>query len=272
MAKRSLRPFCTVCSRHFKTPRKFVEHMKSPEHKQKSQEVKLCEKEPWNMEESEELITVDAVGCFEEEDDDDEEEEGISADDTAEDPESFMVQGEDRGADREKEEYNPDTTYGLDYLVPVEGYLCRLCHKFYPSDSAARLTHCKSLVHFQNIQRYKAAKNRMATQGGVSSLKAEDEKEKTTSPTSHKDGDFANLAEKSSSVPAKLTSEKRARGGNEDSDAGFDTAVGTSEEDSGYIMEPEMQLGKSEEGGEVAVDQETAYSDSTLGPVHHNLL
>lgn len=43
------------------------------------------------MEESEDLITVDAVGCFEDEDDDEEEEEGISADDTAEDPESFMV-------------------------------------------------------------------------------------------------------------------------------------------------------------------------------------
>lgn len=121
MAKRSLRPFCTVCSRHFKTPRKFVEHMKSPEHKQKSQEVKLSEKEPWNMEESEDLITVDAVGCFEDEDDD-EEEEGISADDTAEDPESFMVQGEDRGADREEEEYNPDTAYEIQSCKESHGY------------------------------------------------------------------------------------------------------------------------------------------------------
>ncbi|XP_077334893.1 cip1-interacting zinc finger protein [Lithobates pipiens] len=276
MAKRSLRPFCTVCSRHFKTPRKFVEHMKSPEHKQKSQEVKLSEKEPWNMEESEDLITVDAVGCFEDEDDEEEEEEGISADDTAEEPESFMVQGEDRGADRGEEEYNPDTAYGLDYMVPVEGSLCRLCHKFYPSDSAARLTHCKSLVHFQNIQRYKAVKNRMATQGEISALKSEGEGEKTTSTTSHRDEDLPNLAEKSSSVPTKLTSEKRTRvqigSGNEDSNAGFDAAVGTSGEDSGYLMEPEMQLGKSEEGEVVAVDQETAYDDSTLSPVHDQLL
>ncbi|XP_075041224.1 cip1-interacting zinc finger protein isoform X2 [Mixophyes fleayi] len=116
MAKRSLRPFCTVCSRHFKTPRKFVEHMKSPEHKQKSQEVRLREKEPWSPEESEELITVDAVGCFEEEDDDDdeEEEEGVSADDISEDTECLPVQGEDSFADGEPgEEYNPDTAYEM---------------------------------------------------------------------------------------------------------------------------------------------------------------
>ncbi|XP_075116702.1 cip1-interacting zinc finger protein isoform X2 [Leptodactylus fuscus] len=121
MAKRSLRPFCTVCSRHFKTPRKFVEHMKSPEHKQKSQEVKLREKEMWSPEESEELITVDAVGCFEEEDDDDDdddedEEEGVSAEDISDDTESTLAKVEDSVVDHneeEDEEYNADTAYEI---------------------------------------------------------------------------------------------------------------------------------------------------------------
>ncbi|XP_066436441.1 cip1-interacting zinc finger protein isoform X2 [Eleutherodactylus coqui] len=123
MAKRSLRPFCSVCNRHFKTPRKFVEHMKSPEHKQKSQEMKLREKESWSPEESEELITVDAVGCFEEDDDDDdddddnndEEEEGISADDNSEDTECLPATVEDNITDHEEEEeeYNADTAYEI---------------------------------------------------------------------------------------------------------------------------------------------------------------
>lgn len=39
MAKQSLRPFCTICNRYFKTPRKFVEHVKSQEHKDKAKEV-----------------------------------------------------------------------------------------------------------------------------------------------------------------------------------------------------------------------------------------
>ncbi|NXG74853.1 CIZ1 protein, partial [Baryphthengus martii] len=171
LAKRSLRPFCTVCSRHFKTPRKFVEHMKSPEHKQKAKEVRLGEKELGSPEDSEELITVDAVGCFEDDDDDEEEEEEGGAGEE-EDLDVVLIENEDSAAEQTglkevsledyegSEKYCPDTAYGLDFLVPVAGYLCRLCHKFYHSDSAARLAHCKSLMHFENFQRYKAARHR----------------------------------------------------------------------------------------------------------------
>ncbi|XP_071430312.1 cip1-interacting zinc finger protein isoform X4 [Pithys albifrons albifrons] len=173
LAKRSLRPFCTVCSRHFKTPRKFVEHMKSPEHKQKAKEVRLGEKELSSPEDSEELITVDAVGCFEDDDDEEEEEEGGAGEE--EDPDVVLMENEDSAAKQTglkevsledyegSEKYCPDTAYGLDFLVPVAGYLCRLCHKFYHSDSAARLAHCKSLMHFENFQRYKAARHRATT-------------------------------------------------------------------------------------------------------------
>ncbi|KFP41778.1 Cip1-interacting zinc finger protein, partial [Chlamydotis macqueenii] len=171
LAKRSLRPFCTVCSRHFKTPRKFVEHMKSPEHKQKAKEVRLGEKELGSPEDSEELITVDAVGCFEDDDEEEEEEEEGGAGEE-EDLDVVLIENEDSAAKQTglkevsledyegSEKYCPDTAYGLDFLVPVAGYLCRLCHKFYHSDSAARLAHCKSLMHFENFQRYKAARHR----------------------------------------------------------------------------------------------------------------
>uniref|UniRef100_A0A8C4TVQ3 C2H2-type domain-containing protein n=1 Tax=Falco tinnunculus TaxID=100819 RepID=A0A8C4TVQ3_FALTI len=133
LAKRALRPFCTVCSRHFKTPRKFVEHMKSPEHKQKAKEL-------GSPEDSEELITVDAVGCFEDDDDEEEEEEGGAGEE--EDLDVVLTENEDSATKQ----------VCLDFLVPVAGYLCRLCHKFYHSDSAARLAHCKSLMHFENFQ------------------------------------------------------------------------------------------------------------------------
>lgn len=42
IAKQSLRPFCTICSRYFRTPRKFVEHVKSQGHKDKAKEVTLA--------------------------------------------------------------------------------------------------------------------------------------------------------------------------------------------------------------------------------------
>ncbi|XP_031457506.1 cip1-interacting zinc finger protein [Phasianus colchicus] len=172
LAKRSLRPFCTVCSRHFKTPRKFVEHMKSPEHKQKAKEVRLGEKELGSPEDSEELITVDAVGCFEDDEEEEEEEEEEEGTGEGEDLDVVLVENEDSAAKQSglkevsledykgSEKYCPDTAYGLDFLVPVAGYLCRLCHKFYHSDSAARLAHCKSLMHFENFQRYKVARHR----------------------------------------------------------------------------------------------------------------
>ncbi|KAJ1133742.1 hypothetical protein NDU88_000218 [Pleurodeles waltl] len=164
LAKHSLRPFCTVCSRHFKTPRKFVEHMKSPEHKQKAREERVSEKEPGGPEDADELITVDAVGCFE---DDDDEEDGTGEEENAE----VLFEGEECTARKdgtkeksfqdseENDEYRPDMVYGPDFVVPVAGYLCRLCHKFYPSDSAARIAHCKSLMHFQNVKKFRAAKS-----------------------------------------------------------------------------------------------------------------
>ncbi|EGW11819.1 Cip1-interacting zinc finger protein [Cricetulus griseus] len=145
IAKQSLRPFCTICNRYFKTPRKFVEHMKSQGHK---------DPEEYHF------ITVDAVVCFEsdqEEDEEDEEEEEIEAE------EEFCKQVRSRDTSLEEwkgpETYSPNTAYGVDFLVPVMGYVCRVCHKFYDSNSGLRLSHCKSLAHFENLQKYKAAKN-----------------------------------------------------------------------------------------------------------------
>uniref|UniRef100_A0A3P9APB0 C2H2-type domain-containing protein n=1 Tax=Esox lucius TaxID=8010 RepID=A0A3P9APB0_ESOLU len=143
LSKQSSRPFCTVCKRHFRTPRKFVEHMKSREHKL---QVELREEgEPDVLEE---LITVDAVGCFEGEDDFEEE--------THEDDDSKERQPGERHVAQENieehEEYDSETQYGPSFVVPVAGYLCRLCHKFFHFESTARHLHCKSLMHFQNLQ------------------------------------------------------------------------------------------------------------------------
>ncbi|XP_036454962.1 cdkn1a interacting zinc finger protein 1b isoform X2 [Colossoma macropomum] len=148
MAKVSSRPFCTVCERHFRTPRKFVEHMKSPEHKQRVEELR----EEGGPEVMEELITVDAIGCFEGEDD--YEEEG--SEDEEEDTVTQQVLPEEVN---DCNDYDPDTQYGTSFVVPVAGFLCKLCHKFYHFESKAREAHCKSLMHYQNLQKYKAMLN-----------------------------------------------------------------------------------------------------------------
>ncbi|KTG33401.1 hypothetical protein cypCar_00006282 [Cyprinus carpio] len=145
MAKVSSRPFCTLCECHFRTPRKFVKHMKSPEHKQRAEELRN-EGGPGVMAD---LITVDAIGCFEGEDDyeEDRNEEEIAV---------FEKHPAHRDMALEEmidyEEYDPDTHYGTSFVIPVAGFLCKLCHKFYHFESSAKETHCRSLMHFQNLQ------------------------------------------------------------------------------------------------------------------------
>ncbi|XP_008052364.1 cip1-interacting zinc finger protein isoform X3 [Carlito syrichta] len=169
IAKQSLRPFCTVCNRYFKTPRKFVEHVKSQGHKDKAKELKTLEKELAGQDEDH-FITVDAVGCFEgdeeEEDDEDDEEEEIEVEEEL----CKQVRSRDISIEEWKgsETYSPNTAYGVDFLVPVMGYICRICHKFYHSNSGAQLSHCKSLAHFENLQKYKAAKKPSPTTRPVS--------------------------------------------------------------------------------------------------------
>lgn len=150
LAKISSRPFCTLCERHFRTPRKFVEHMKSPEHKQRVEELR----DDGGPEVMEELITVDAVGCFEGEDDyeEDRNEEVPVLEKSAAQKEVIPEKATDC------EVYDPATQYGTSFVVPVAGFLCKLCHKFYHFESSAHETHCRSFMHFQNLQKYNALK------------------------------------------------------------------------------------------------------------------
>ncbi|KAF6715646.1 Cip1-interacting zinc finger protein [Oryzias melastigma] len=97
MCKQQGRPFCPVCKRHFRTPRKFVEHMKSAEHKQ---QVQLEESQ------EEELITLDAVGCFEEEEEVEVAEEGQQGEDEEESEMEDSQMEEVNG-----QEYDPHVEY-----------------------------------------------------------------------------------------------------------------------------------------------------------------
>ncbi|MGH0173236.1 UNVERIFIED_CONTAM: hypothetical protein FKN15_064932 [Acipenser sinensis] len=243
LSKHSSRPFCTVCKCHFRTPRKFVEHMKSPEHKHKVEELRSEAREHGGPENPEELITVDAIGCFEgeedyEEDPSEEEEEEESSMETLkansrqarlrsearehggpENPEELITvdaigcfEGEkdyeeDPSEEEEEEEessmetlransrqarrevmleeltedeqYDSETQYGSSFVVPVAGFLCRLCHKFYHFESTARLSHCKSLMHFQNLQKYRAFRSLEAAEAQESGTIVEEQPDDT---------------------------------------------------------------------------------------------
>uniref|UniRef100_A0A673HYR9 RNA-binding protein 20-like n=1 Tax=Sinocyclocheilus rhinocerous TaxID=307959 RepID=A0A673HYR9_9TELE len=146
---RSSSSSCTVCKLHFRTPREFVEHMQSPEHKQRVQQL-------WKEAGEAGVDQLNADMFLGEEDgecsDDEREEEengkeGVAA--------QMEVTLEDLSED---EEFDSDTVYGSSFVVPVAGFICRLCDQFYHFESSARHTHCKTLTHFQKLKHYKALK------------------------------------------------------------------------------------------------------------------
>jgi len=37
---------------------------------------------------------------------------------------------------------------GVEQVISVTGYFCKLCHKFYNNETMARINHCKTQTHF----------------------------------------------------------------------------------------------------------------------------
>ncbi|XP_076841249.1 RNA-binding protein 20 isoform X2 [Brachyhypopomus gauderio] len=43
---------------------------------------------------------------------------------------------------------------GVEFIVPRTGFYCKLCSLFYTSEEMAKTTHCRSTVHYRNLQKY----------------------------------------------------------------------------------------------------------------------
>ncbi|XP_036843052.1 zinc finger protein 638 isoform X3 [Oncorhynchus mykiss] len=50
--------------------------------------------------------------------------------------------------------FSPHNPIGQDFVVPKTGFFCKLCSLFYGSEHTAKKTHCSSLQHYQNMQKY----------------------------------------------------------------------------------------------------------------------
>ncbi|XP_036833158.1 cip1-interacting zinc finger protein isoform X3 [Oncorhynchus mykiss] len=168
LASRTSNPSCTVCKRHFRSPLLFLEHMQSQGHKQRVDELR----EEGGPKALAELVAMDAQGCFVD-DGDEEEEEACEEEEGDEEEMEDGGEGSSHGKDvwptqmevalledvDEEEEFDPDTVYGSSFVVPVAGFLCRLCQQFYHFESSARHLHCKSLKHFENLKKYRALRS-----------------------------------------------------------------------------------------------------------------
>ncbi|XP_042364955.1 cdkn1a interacting zinc finger protein 1a [Plectropomus leopardus] len=150
LASRTAISSCTVCKKHFRTSQIFVEHLQSQEHRQN------LEKENEGCEALGKLTAMDTDGFSleEVEGSEMEEGEGRQRNEQVQDDWPFPkeVTLNDMASD---EQYDPDTVYGSSYFVPVAGFICRICNKFYHFESSALHTHCKSLKHFENLKRHR---------------------------------------------------------------------------------------------------------------------
>ncbi|KAG5830901.1 hypothetical protein ANANG_G00298130 [Anguilla anguilla] len=45
---------------------------------------------------------------------------------------------------------------GVEFVVPRSGFFCKLCGLFYASEDVAKTAHCRSTVHYRNLQKYLA--------------------------------------------------------------------------------------------------------------------
>ncbi|CAD7686473.1 unnamed protein product [Nyctereutes procyonoides] len=43
---------------------------------------------------------------------------------------------------------------GVEFVVPRTGFYCKLCGLFYTSEEMAKINHCRSAVHYRNLQKY----------------------------------------------------------------------------------------------------------------------
>ncbi|XP_065131533.1 uncharacterized protein znf638 isoform X2 [Paramisgurnus dabryanus] len=50
--------------------------------------------------------------------------------------------------------YIPNNPIGVDFVIPKTGFFCRLCSLFYGNEETAKNTHCSSLRHYQNMEKY----------------------------------------------------------------------------------------------------------------------
>ncbi|XP_019732024.1 RNA-binding protein 20 isoform X2 [Hippocampus comes] len=43
---------------------------------------------------------------------------------------------------------------GVEFIEPRTGFYCKLCELFYTSEETAKMSHCRSTVHYRNLQKY----------------------------------------------------------------------------------------------------------------------
>ncbi|XP_022085244.1 uncharacterized protein LOC110976357 [Acanthaster planci] len=87
-------------------------------------------------------------------------------------------------------EENEEDLIGLELVIPVTGFFCKCCSKFYNNKYTARSTHCKTDLHKQKVQQWYVheAEEKVktdSTDGNTDTTKMDDSKEAAKVETTH---------------------------------------------------------------------------------------
>lgn len=81
-------------------------------------------------------------------------------------------------------EFNAENPVGVKYIIPVTGYFCKLCHKFYNNEKSAKGSHCQSETHYEKFkaateEKLAAREKRLAERAAAeaAALKAKEEED-----------------------------------------------------------------------------------------------
>ncbi|KAL4219286.1 U1-like zinc finger [Mactra antiquata] len=160
---------CKICNViSFNTYHDFTSHLKSDWHKKNRLKLKKDD----NEEELSDLVTLDTVG-FEEETTTETEVKDKTIEETKSPefrkplPVTSSTKPLPRSTSLELDEvipdtYDPNLIVGQKFIVPVAGYFCKICHKFYNNESAAKVTHCQSKSHYERLLKNMEAKKAKA--------------------------------------------------------------------------------------------------------------
>ncbi|KAM9311341.1 matrin-3-like isoform 2-T2 [Gastrophryne carolinensis] len=55
--------------------------------------------------------------------------------------------------ERELEPNQPTVPTGVDYIIPSAGFYCKACSLFYQDEDMAKVTHCNTQAHHQNVKK-----------------------------------------------------------------------------------------------------------------------
>ncbi|XP_055078797.1 zinc finger protein 638 isoform X1 [Periophthalmus magnuspinnatus] len=62
--------------------------------------------------------------------------------------------------------FDPSSSVGLEYLVPMSGFFCKVCTRFFTGTKDAQIGHSKTLKHYENLQKFLTSSSTSADEAG----------------------------------------------------------------------------------------------------------